>query len=124
MKGDFAEDKAASRFDAPKTVRVSASVPATGGGQLNFHFVNYNRDEPAKPKSPGAGIQDEKPIATPVIACDVRLPQGFRQPRVTVFTPESSKPTPIAAKFAEGRLRFEVPSFLVYSVVEVQSDQK
>jgi hypothetical protein len=26
---------------------------------------------------------------------------------------------PLEAKFAEGRLRFEVPSFLVYAVVEV-----
>jgi len=122
LKGEYAEDQAGSRFDAPKTVRVSASVPAGGGALLHFHFVNYNREEPAKPKSPGTGIQDEKPIATPVIACDVRLPQGALQPRVAFFTPESPDPVPIEAKAANGRLRFEVPSFLVYAVVEVKAD--
>ena len=122
-RNGVAEDETRSRFDAPKTVRVSASTPASGGN-LHLHFVNYNREEPSKPKSAGSGIQDEKPIATPVIACDLRLPPGFRQPRVTVFTPESPTPSPIAAKLTEGRLRFEVPAFLVYAVVEVQADQK
>jgi hypothetical protein len=89
IKGEAVEDETRSRFEAPKTVRVSASQPAAGGS-LHLHFVNYNRDEPAKPKSPGSGIQDEKPIATPVIACDVRLPSGFSKPRVVVFTPEST----------------------------------
>src|SRR5947209_3455686 len=60
MKGEPDEGETRSRFDAPSTVRVSASQPAAGG-QLHLHFVNYNREEPAKPKSPGSGIQDEKP---------------------------------------------------------------
>lgn len=123
MKGAAVEDATRSRFDAPKTVRVSASIPAAGG-KIHLHFVNYNREEPAKPKSPGTGIQDEKPIATSAIACDLRLPPGFPQPRVTVFTPENPVPAPIASQSAGGRLRFEVPGFLVYAVVEVQSEQK
>jgi len=113
------EDKTGSRFDAPKTVRISASVPASGG-KLHFHFVNYNRDEPEKTKSPGRGIQDEKPIAAKAIPCDVLLPKEFKDPRVTVFTPESPTPVPIASKAGNGRLNFEVPGFLVYAVVEIQ----
>jgi len=118
-----AEVETRSHFAAPSTVRVSASRPAVGG-PLHLHFVNYNREEPPKPKSPGKGIEDEKPSATPVIACDLKLPPGFPQPRVTVFTPESSAPTAIAAQFANGRLRFEVPSFLVYAVVEVRTGNR
>ena len=51
-----------SRFEAPKTVRVSASRPAAGG-ELTVHFVNYNRQEPKEPRSAGSGIADEKPLA-------------------------------------------------------------
>src|SRR5262249_25116 len=34
--------KALSDFTAPKTVRISASVPAAGG-EVTLHFVNYDR---------------------------------------------------------------------------------
>jgi hypothetical protein len=119
IMNDAAADGKASRFDAPSTVRISASVPATGG-KVHFHFVNYNRTEPEKPKSPGRGIEDEKPIMTKAIACDVPLPKEFKKPQVTVFTPESPVPTPITSKLENGRLHFEVPAFLVYSVVEVR----
>lgn len=119
VKDAATEEKSWSRFDAPKTVRVSASVPASGG-KLHFHFVNYNRIEPEKPKSPGRGIEDEKPIATKAFACDVALPAEFKNPRVTVFTPESPTPVEIASKLETGRLKFEMPAFLVYAVAEIQ----
>jgi hypothetical protein len=114
-----AEEKSWSRFDAPKTVRVSASVPADGG-KLHFHFVNYNRIEPEKPKSPGRGIADEKPIATDAFACDVALPAEFKNARVFVLTPESSAAVPIASKLENGRLKFTIPSFLIYALAEIQ----
>src|SRR6185436_13896018 len=60
-----------SKFDAPTTVRVSANVPAKGG-ELDFHFVNYNREEPSKDAagnpSPGSGIAEEKPISVKEIS--------------------------------------------------------
>ena len=118
LKAAAAADDARSRFDAPTTVRVSASVP-TKDGELHFHFVNYNREETAKPKSPGRGIEDEKPIATKDIMCDILLPASFGHPRVSVFTPESPSPIPLEARHENGRLHFTVPSVLVYSVVEV-----
>ena len=56
-----------SRFDLPYTVRVSTSRPADSA-ELTLHFVNYNREEPARRKDgkpgTGRGITDEKPIAT------------------------------------------------------------
>src|SRR5207247_1103572 len=50
-----------STFRAPATVRVCASRPREGN-EVTLHFVNYNREEPKVKRSPGRGIQDEKPI--------------------------------------------------------------
>jgi hypothetical protein len=122
-EGVAGDGKRRSRFEAPTTMRVAASVPA-GGGKLHFHFVNYNREEPAQPKSPGAGIVDEKPIATPAVACEVRLPKEFRTSSVVAYTPESASALKLEWKVKEGRLSYTVPSFLVYSVIEVQAEQK
>lgn len=108
-----------SRFKAPATVRVSASRP-TSGDELTLHFVNYNRQEPVKAKSPGAGIKDEKPIAVESVGVDFALPKGAKVAKVLIATPES--PEPVEAKFEQssGRLTFTVPKFLVYSIARVQ----
>ena len=79
---------ALSRFEAPATVRVAASRPATGQ-ELTLHFVNYNRQEPAAKRSPGTGIQDEKPLAAQGVAVDLELPPGANVSRVLVSSPES-----------------------------------
>src|SRR4030095_11041757 len=63
---------ALSHFDAPATVRVSASRPADGD-EITLHFVNYNREEPADKKNRGSGIKDEKPIAAPPSQADLKL---------------------------------------------------
>ena len=73
-------------FTAPKTVRVSASVPAAGG-EVALHFVNYNRDEPAQPRDPGRGIADEKPLAVEGVTADVVMPPGMAVAGVRVMTP-------------------------------------
>lgn len=114
--------KDVSRFDTPFTVRVSASRPANGN-ELTLHFVNYNRDEPAKQKgqpNPGRGIQDEQPIATAPIACDFVIPAGKKVQAVELLTPESLEPQPLKAASDNERLRVTIPSFLVYGVVRVQ----
>jgi len=116
-----------SRFDAPSTVRISASRPAQGN-ELDIHFVNYNRTEPPKGRdgkpSPGGGIKDEQPIEAPPIACDVVLPTGFTAASIEAITPE--QPEPVAIQFtAEGdRIRFTLPKFLVYSVARIQLKAK
>ncbi len=107
-----------STFAAPKTVRVSASVPAAGG-ELTLHFVNYDRDEPKEPRSPGGGIKDEKPRAADGVKADVRLPLGKTVAAVRVATPEAETvAVPFEAR--DGRLRFTVPRFLVYAVARVE----
>ncbi|MCS6852266.1 MAG: hypothetical protein NZ700_13970 [Gemmataceae bacterium] len=107
-----------SRFDAPKTVRVSASRPARGH-ELTLHFVNYNRTEPAQPKSPGRGLADEKPIPVEGVRAEVRLPPGARVRQVQVLIPEEPEPIAVAAESRNGRVQFTVPKFLVYAVVRI-----
>lgn len=108
-----------SRFKAPPTVRVSASKPAQGEA-LHLHFVNYNREEPAEKRSPGGGIQDEKPLATPNIKCDVMLPKDWKTVAARWFTPEQNEPVTIAVETKAGRATFEIPPFLVYGFCELE----
>ncbi len=109
---------ALSVFTAPQTVRVSASKPAKGG-EITLHFVNYNRTEPEKPKSPGGGIKDEKPTAAEGVKADFVIPKDMRVIFVRVVTPENPDGTKVKFEVKDGRVRFEVPKFLVYAVARV-----
>jgi len=121
------DDPTRSRFDAPATVRVSASRPAKGN-ELDIHFVNYNRIEPPKGRdgkpSPGGGIKDEQPIETPPIACDVVVPAGFRVASVAAISPEQPEPAAVAFTVEKGRLKFTMPKLLVYGVARVMLDEQ
>lgn len=121
------DDPTRSHFDAPATVRVSASQPAKGH-ELDIHFVNYNRTEPPKGRdgqpSPGGGLKDEKPIEAPPIACDVVVPAGFRVTSVAAISPEQPEPATIAFSVEKGRVKFTLPKFLVYSVARVMLDEQ
>lgn len=108
-----------SRFDAPRTVRVSANRPAEGR-DLTLHLVNYNRIEPEKKRSAGGGIVDEKPIAVEPFAVDLALPGGQKVTSVEAMTPESPEPVQIKYEATAGRLRFQSPGFLVYSVIRLR----
>jgi hypothetical protein len=120
--GPLNEDYYGSRFNAPKTVRVSASRPAKGD-ELDIHFVNYNRTEPPKNKdgtpSTGRGIVDEKPIEAPEVKCDVVLPKGFKATAIAAITPESPEPRRIEFTQSAGRVQFTQPKFLVYSIARI-----
>jgi hypothetical protein len=107
-----------SRFEAPPTVRVSASRPATGE-EIDLHFVNYNRVEPAPTRSPGRGIQDEKPVAAPGFRARYRLPAGTLAAQLEFVTPEKPDAEVLEFEQGEGEARFQVPVFLVYGVVRV-----
>jgi hypothetical protein len=118
-----AERAALSTFDAPASVRVSASRPA-GGKDLVLHLVNYDREEPAKGKdgrpSAGRGIVDERPIAVRGVRADVVLPAGVRVAKVEAMTPERPEAVAVEFRAEGGRVRFRVPEFLVYCVVRVR----
>jgi len=100
-------------------VRVSLTRPAASS-DLTLHFVNYNRIEPRQARSAGRGLADEQPL--PVVdgaRVRLQLPTGRKVASVEVSTPET--PERVALKFnpADDRVAFEVPEFLVYSVVRV-----
>lgn len=105
-----------SRFQAPATVRVSASNPAQGGA-WDIHFVNYNRKEPAG--KPTGFIADESPIPVSGVQADLVVPQGFRVDRIEWIAPESPDPKPVDAALSGSRARFTAPEFLVYAVARV-----
>lgn len=108
-----------SRFEAPKTVRVSASRPSAGN-ELTVHFVNYNRKEPDKKRSPGRGIMDEKPIAVAGIKADLVMPAGWRARKIQVLSPEKPEPGEVKGEEKEGRLRFDLLEFLVYAIARIE----
>ncbi|MCH2379627.1 MAG: hypothetical protein MK236_09435 [Pedosphaera sp.] len=110
---------AASLITAPKTVRASLSRPAKGDA-LHLHFVNYNRTEPAKPKSAGGGIHDEKPIAVDGVRFSFRVPEGKTLKHIRFYTPENDKAIELLATFSTNTFQISVPKFLVYGVVELE----
>lgn len=107
-----------SRFTAPKTVRVAMSKPKSGN-ELTLHLVNYNRIEPKEKRSAGSGIGDEKPIAVDKVEADIVLPKGMRVSQVEVCTPEAPEVQGVKWEVKDGRVRFAVPSFLVYSLTRI-----
>lgn len=115
-------DAELSKFEAPKHVRVSGSRPA-GGGEIDLHFVNYNREElPKNAKgepNPGKGNADEKPIAIESIAVDFALPPNFEIGSAEFITPEHPDPRPLAFEQVGHRLKFTTPDFLVYGVARL-----
>jgi len=111
-----------SRFDLPSTVRVSANR-SDRNNELTLHFVNYNREEPPRGAdgrpSAGGGIKDEKPIAVKGGSVEFVLPDGVRVQKVNIVTPEDPDPKPQPFTQTGQRLRFKMPSFLVYAVARI-----
>lgn len=113
-----------SRFDCPRSVQVSASRPAGNDHELDLHLVNYNRLElppgsDGKP-SKGAGIEDEKPLAVSGIVAEMVLPEGKTLKSVRFLTPEAVEVRTLEAQVKDGRVRIDVPEFLVYAVVRME----
>lgn len=108
-----------SRITAPYTVRASANRPANGT-ELDLHFVNYNREEPADPKTSGSGTVDEKPIPAAGIQVDLAVPDNRRVEKVEAITPEAPEPAAVPFTVDNTSLKFIVPEFSVYSVVRIR----
>ena len=110
-----------SRFEAPQTVRVSASRKARDNSELDVHFVNYNREEPLPPKPrEGTGIADEKPIAVKGVKAEIRIPAGFRVSRVESICPEGASPESLKFEVQGNCVKFAMPEFLVYGVARIR----
>lgn len=121
---DAREVATGSRIAAPPTVRSSATIPARGG-EIDLHFVNYDREElpphaNGQP-NPGKGAMDEKPIPVAGISVAFQVPQGLDVTAVEFITPETPEPRPLETAMVEGRVTFTVPGFLVYGVVRMKT---
>lgn len=110
-----------SSFQLPRFVRVSASRPQSGDW-LDVHFVNYNRQEPDTPRSPGGGIADEKPIACSGGRMDVVVPSAARVTSAQFFTPEEPDARAVDITLEGGRVEAEIPQFLVYGLLRLKLD--
>ncbi|MHC5539879.1 hypothetical protein ACYOEI_16795, partial [Singulisphaera rosea] len=66
------------------------------------------------------GIADEKPLAVSGVTADVPLPAGATLRSVRFLTPEHTEGRLIDAKTVEGRVRLEIPEFLVYGVARIE----
>ena len=108
------------KISAPKTVRTSISRPVKNDALLHLHFVNYNRTEPAKPKSAGRGIHDEKPIAAENVSFSMKLKPGKTLNRVLFLTPETDRVQDLTVTTDGTKATIKVPKFLVYGVVELE----
>ncbi len=118
---------ARSRFEAPRTVRVSASRPAGVADEIDLHLVNYDRTEPPRQAdgtpSPGAGIVDERPRAVAGVVAEVALPPGAVVRSIRFLTPEADDERLLEpAAGSDGRVRIAVPGFLVYAVIRIEFD--
>jgi hypothetical protein len=107
-----------SRFEAPPTVRVSASRPGRGD-DLTLHFVNYNRREPKETRSPGRGFVDDNPIAVEGVKAELLVPAGYRAVKVEAMSPEEPGPVALPLEVNERRACFTMPKFLVYAIARV-----
>jgi hypothetical protein len=117
-----------SRFEAPTTVRVSASHPEKGS-TWDIHFVNYNRKKYPGEQDTGYAfddtrekthfIADEKPIPVSGIKADLVSPAGFSISKIEWMTPESPESQELRIEKAGNRVRFTAPEFLVYAVARV-----
>lgn len=112
-----------SKFDAPIRVRVSASRPAAGG-EIDLHFVNYNREEPPRRKDDkpglGRGTEDEKPIAVDGgVGVDFVIPPNLNLDTVEFITPEVAEAVSVEFEIRGNRVQFQTPEFLVYGVARL-----
>ena len=113
-----------SVIDAPEHVRVSANVPEAGG-EVDLHFVNYNRVELPVGKNGkrplGRGVADEHPIPIGGVKVDFAVPEGMRVTAVEVLEPEQWAPQKLrfTRDKEKRRVAFDMPVFRVYSVARV-----
>lgn len=113
-----------SRIEAPAHVRVSANLPEAGG-EVDLHFVNYNRVELPVGKNGkrplGRGAADENPIPVGGVKVDFAVPEGMRVTGVEVLEPEQAAPQKLrfTRDKERNRVAFDLPVFRVYSVARV-----
>ena len=98
--------------DAPWFVRARAWLPE-GHEALTLHWVNYRQDEEAD-------IETPQPVGP--VQVDCKVPMGYAVQRVEWLYPEKSDSVILHHETLRERIRFTIPSVIVYglSVLHLQ----
>ena len=106
----------ATTITSPWTVRVTAYA---NPDRTVLHLVNYDRDETINKKLQSTEL--ERPNAVENVGVDFRLPKSRKVDSIRLYAPNSSKPLELTFdQTAPDRVKFNVPSILVYAVVEIR----
>ena len=101
------------REGAPTVVASVLSLPK----RRLVHLVNYNREEPPKARTMGAGPHEEKPLAVEGITVRLALQPGDRVKSVRLLSPDAEVSTgPAGLVQRAGEAAFTVPRMLIYTV--------
>lgn len=92
--------------DAPWFVRVRAWRPE-GDTALVLHWVNYRQDEET---------DIETPQPTGPFQVDCKVPEGYVVEKVEWVYPEKKDPSIVPHETFEDRIRFTIPSVIVYGL--------
>ena len=92
--------------DAPWFVRVRAWLPE-GHEALTLHWVNYRQDE-------DADIETPQPVGP--VQVDCKVPMGYAVQKVEWLYPEKGDSVILHHKTLGERIRFTIPSVIVYGL--------
>ncbi len=105
------------REGAPTVVASVLSQPK----RRLVHLVNYNREEPPKARTMGAGPHEEKPIAAEGTTVRLALAPGERVKSIRLLSPDAEVSTgPAGLVQRSEEVAFTVPRMLVYTVAVVE----
>ena len=110
-----------SRFEGPKTVRVSANRLAEDD-ETDIHFVNYARNEPPEKDRKGFAA-DENPVAVTGMRADLAVPAGYPVAKVELVSPEAPDAAELSVEQQGGRAKFTLPEMLDYGVAHVHLER-
>ncbi len=97
-------------------VKVNAfSAIDRKSGRLVLHFVDYNVQ---------LGVEAPEPKTINDIQASVPLPAGMKVISARCFAPDKAEPEVVAVHCVDGRVRFNLPALRIYSVVELQVEEK
>ena len=92
--------------DAPWFVRVRAWLPE-GQEALTLHWVNYKQDEEAD-------IETPQPVGPVQVEC--KVPEDYAVQKVEWLYPEKGDPVVLPHETLGERIRFTIPSVIVYGL--------
>ncbi|MBM82268.1 MAG: hypothetical protein CMJ78_17010 [Planctomycetaceae bacterium] len=110
----------ATNITSPWTVRATAcSQP----NHVILHLVNYDREESQNKKLRGSELERPKPVDN--ILVDFHLTRSAKVESVLLHTPDGKTTAKLSfQQSSNDRVRFRIPSMLVYAVIKISTSQQ